>query len=47
MIERIGANSIFTYKGMGRAIAKCKPYDYSYQVMIPVSLKEWLVPGTH
>ena len=27
-------------------MAKYKPYDYSQQVMIPVSLEDQLVPGT-
>ena len=46
MIERIGANSIFAYIGLEKAMAKYKPYDYSQRVMVPVSLEEQLVPGT-
>ncbi|MDH4265641.1 MAG: hypothetical protein OEW45_08385 [Deltaproteobacteria bacterium] len=46
MIERIGAKSIFTYIGLEKAMAKCKPYDYSQRVMIPVFLEEQLVRGT-
>ena len=46
MIERISAKSICSYIGLERAMAKYKPYDYSQQVMIPVSLEEQLVPGT-
>jgi transposase len=46
MIERIGAKSILTKPGQGKAMAKYKPYDYSQRVMIPVSLEEQLVPGT-
>ncbi len=45
MVKRIGAKSIFTYIGLEKAMAKCKPYDYSQRVMIPVSLEEQLVPG--
>jgi len=46
MIERIGAKSILTKPGLGKTMAKYKPYDYSQRVMIPVSLEEQLVPGT-
>jgi transposase len=46
MIERIGAELIFSYPGRGKAMAKYKPYDYSQRMMIPVSLEEQLVPGT-
>ena len=31
---------------IGRAMAKYKRYDYSQQVLIPVSLQEQLIPGT-
>ena len=46
MVKRIGDKLIFTYIGLGKAMAKYKPYDYSQRVMIPVSLEEQLVPGT-
>jgi len=46
MIERIGAKSNLGKPGLGKAMAKYKPYDYSQRVMIPVSLEEQLVPGT-
>jgi transposase len=46
MIERSGAKSILTKPGLGKAMAKYKPYNYSQRVMIPVSLEEQLVPGT-
>ena len=46
MIERIGAKLIFSYKGLERAMAKYKSYDYGQRMMIPVSLEEQLVPGT-
>ncbi len=46
MIERIGCDSILTNPGLGRAMAKYKPCDYSQRVMVPVSLEEHLVPGT-
>jgi transposase len=46
VIERIGVDSIFTETGLGKAMAKYKPYDYAQQVMIPVSLEEQLIPGT-
>ncbi len=46
MIERIGAKSILTKPGLGKVMAKYKPYDDSQRVMIPISLEEQLVPGT-
>jgi len=46
MIERIGVDSIFSYIGLEKAMAKYKSYDYAQRVMIPVSLEEQLVPGT-
>jgi hypothetical protein len=46
MIERIGAKSNLGKPGLGKTMAKYKPYDYSQRVMIPVSLEEQLVPGT-
>ena len=46
MIERGGVDSIFTYLGLGEAMAKYKSYDYAQRVMIPVSLEEQLVPGS-
>jgi transposase len=46
VIERIGAKLIFSYKGLERAMAKYKSYDYGQRMMIPVSLEEQLVPGT-
>jgi transposase len=46
VIERIGVKSVFSYIGMGKAMAKYKSYDYGQRMMIPVSLEEQLVPGT-
>jgi transposase len=46
MIERFGEKAILTKSGLGKTMAKYKPYDYSQRVMIPVSLEEQLVPGT-
>jgi transposase len=46
VIERIGAKSIFSYKGLERAMAKYKSDDYGQRMTIPVSLEEQLVPGT-
>src|SRR5512136_2009619 len=46
MIERIGVNPVFSYIGLGKAMAKYKSYDYGQRMMIPVSLEEQLVPGT-
>jgi len=46
VIKRIGSDLIFICSGLGKAMAKYKPYDYSQRVMVPVSLEEQLVPGT-
>ena len=46
MIERIGAKWILTKPGLGKAMAKYKPYDYFRQVLVPVSLEDQLMPGT-
>ena len=46
VIERINVDLIFTERGLGKTMAKYKPYGYAQQVMIPVSLEGQLMPGT-
>ena len=37
MVKGIGDKLIFSYPGLGKAMAKYKPCDYFQRVMIPVS----------